>query len=55
MNPTLVVWTNARADHEEVWGPGAERAFAFSSEAFRRMCPWHVAKNLPQMLPGSRR
>jgi hypothetical protein len=27
MNPTLVVWTNARADHEEVWGPGAERAF----------------------------
>lgn len=27
MNPTLVVWTNARADHEEVWGPGIERAF----------------------------
>ncbi|WP_300522637.1 Mur ligase family protein [Aminiphilus sp.] len=27
MDPTLVVWTNARADHEEVWGPGTERAF----------------------------
>jgi hypothetical protein len=23
MSPSLVVWTNARADHQEAWGPGA--------------------------------
>jgi hypothetical protein len=26
IGPTLVVWTNCRPDHEEVWGPGREGA-----------------------------
>jgi hypothetical protein len=28
IGPTLVVWTNCRPDHEEVWGPGREAAAA---------------------------
>ena len=26
LEPTLVVWTNCRPDHEEVWGPGRDNA-----------------------------
>ncbi|MCL2147117.1 MAG: Mur ligase family protein [Synergistaceae bacterium] len=26
VSPTMVVWTNCRPDHEEVWGPGKEGA-----------------------------
>jgi hypothetical protein len=28
VDPTLVVWTNCRPDHEEIWGPGRKAAAA---------------------------